>query len=295
MKRYALIGRDVSASRSPRIHRSFFEEFHIDGEYDLLSFGEEDAEHFFQNLKYSSYDGLNITNPYKKKILSYLDECSEEAKKIGAVNTVSLRDGKSIGYNTDVEGFFLSLPEDLKRMEKLKILLLGAGGAAHAIWTALSKLNAPTVHIYNRTEEHVRRMYETLHAEERNSVNTVLICSEDLKRLENESYDMVINATTVPFEFIGEGNSVFFYKNLKNRLKKNGILYDIKYGIEENMFQKELEKYDTIYIDGQTMLYYQALYAHVCWENISQETLSQKLTCDLELKCRFWISKGEEK
>lgn len=294
MKQYGLIGKNVSASLSPQIHQAFFETFNIAGGYDLISLKEEESDIFFQNLKKKSYDGFNITHPYKKKILFYLDECSEEAKKTGAVNTVFIRDGKSLGYNTDVEGFFLSLPECLKKMEHPKILLLGAGGSAHAVWTALSKLNTPTVHLYNRTEKHAREMVETLHAGQSNSVHTVLIQLKDLKMLEDESYDMIINATTVPFTFSGDENSVFFHRNLKNRLKKKGILYDIKYGIEEDRFRKEAEKHDIIYMDGRTMLYYQALYAHVCWGNASQEILKRELTDGIKLKCCFSTTKGEE-
>lgn len=295
MKKYGLIGKDVSTSLSPQIHQAFFKEFNIVGQYDLFSIKEEEADAFFRNLKNRSYDGWNITHPYKKKIIPYLDECSEEAKKIGAVNTVYIKNGKSIGYNTDVEGFFLSLPECLKATKEPKILLLGAGGAAHAVWTALSGLCSPTVVLCNRTPEHAQEMCETLSIRQSPFIRTVLLRWEELKSLENGSFDMIVNTASSPFLFDEEKKTLFFNKILKNKLKKNGILYDIKYGMRESKLQKAAGNYDIFCIDGRKMLYYQALYAHICWENISLDLLDRKLTHGLELKCCFSTTEEEEK
>ena len=98
--------------------------------------------------------GLNVTIPYKEAIIPYLDELSEEAKKIGAVNTIKIINGKKIGYNSDVVGFEKSLIQHLKPTHN-KALVLGTGGAAKAVWFVLKKLNIPYLKVSRTASENI--------------------------------------------------------------------------------------------------------------------------------------------
>lgn len=275
MKRYALIGGDVSASLSPEIHENIFRKFNISATYELLSLEREEANDRFHNLRESGYDGFNITAPYKQTILPFLDEISKEATDIGAVNTVKIEGGKMIGFNTDVEGFIHSLPVSFRQKDSFKILLLGAGGAARAILSALSQLTCVTVYVWNRTHKHAEEMVQHFQKKKREKISIQLLYSvEELHSFKN--LDMVVNATTVPFLFNESGNIAFFNKNILKVLKKNAVLYDIKYGDEAERWKHNENARDLFCLDGRTMLFYQAIYAHVRWGNINPTLITSK-------------------
>ena len=105
MKRYALLGEKLAHSWSKEIHQWIFNQNGIRAEYDLLECRKEELSDLITALKKGQYDGFNVTIPYKKVIIPYLDELSPKAKTIGSVNTVYRKDGKAIGDNTDYDGF----------------------------------------------------------------------------------------------------------------------------------------------------------------------------------------------
>lgn len=139
LKKYALMGAKVDNSLSPVIHASFASSGYCEPyEYVALSLDRDGLEAV---LKDESYSGYNVTMPYKRDVMKYLDEISEEAAKLGAVNTVKrLDDGRLAGYNTDVYGFMYMADGLVEQNDKC--LILGTGGASSAVRAGLSDLSA---------------------------------------------------------------------------------------------------------------------------------------------------------
>ncbi|MFQ6104917.1 MAG: shikimate dehydrogenase family protein [Candidatus Glassbacteria bacterium] len=130
---FGLIGIDPSRSLSPRIHTIAMEKAGIRGIYRTLPVREEDLANIVADLRNACISGINVTIPYKEKIIEFLDSLSEEAKCIGAVNTVAREDERIVGYNTDCPGFLKSLDDAGIQVNERRALVLGSGGAARAV------------------------------------------------------------------------------------------------------------------------------------------------------------------
>jgi shikimate dehydrogenase len=154
MKNYGIIGKSLDHSFSPDyFRRKFLRMGIVDCRY--LPYPLENIEDFQTLCKNNVFFGLNVTSPFKEKIIPFLDELSPEAQETGAVNTIKFSAGKKIGYNTDVTGFEQSfLPVLTQISEDLpKILILGTGGASKAVVYVCRKLNLPfTLVSRNKTQ-----------------------------------------------------------------------------------------------------------------------------------------------
>ena len=118
MKKYLVIGRPVDHSLSPQLHNYWIKVNKINAIYDKKDLDDSELKDLITSIKNKKIDGVNITVPYKKKIIPHLDELSEEAKKTESVNTIFMKDDKLIGHNTDIEGFELSIRDanfDIKK------------------------------------------------------------------------------------------------------------------------------------------------------------------------------------
>ena len=139
MKKYLVIGRPVDHSLSPQLHNYWIKVNKINAIYDKRDLDDNELKDLINSVKDKEIDGINITVPYKKKIIPYLDELSEEAKKTESVNTVFMKDDKLIGHNTDIEGFELSIRDTNFDVKKKTIFILGAGGVVTTIIYYLNK------------------------------------------------------------------------------------------------------------------------------------------------------------
>ncbi|MBR0133458.1 MAG: shikimate dehydrogenase [Lachnospiraceae bacterium] len=133
MKKYGLIGGALGHSYSKTIH-----EMIGDYSYELMPLPTK--EEFSAFMEKRDFDGINVTIPYKRDVIPYLDHIDPAAEKIGAVNTIVKRDGKLYGYNTDYSGFLYSLKKNNIEITEKKVLVIGNGGAAKAVNAALSSL-----------------------------------------------------------------------------------------------------------------------------------------------------------
>lgn len=148
-KLVALIGSPVEHSMSPAMHNASFEKLGLDYVYLAFDVVPETLEQAVAGMKDMGFAGYNVTMPNKTHVLPYLDELTEAAELMGAVNTVVIKDGKSIGHNTDGAGFVVNLKNHGVDFEGKKITIVGAGGAGSAIFTQLALDGAASIDVYN--------------------------------------------------------------------------------------------------------------------------------------------------
>ncbi len=163
--------------------------------YDFVSLGKtaKDLGSMLDAAAQMGFAGLNITHPFKKAVLKYLDDLSDEAHLIGSVNTVVFRQGKKIGYNTDSSGFYKAFQEKLGDCQRDTVLLLGAGGAGSAVAEALMKLSVKKLYIHDSNQGLATALLEKLterYGEER------LECLKQVK-VERLKMDGLVNATPI--------------------------------------------------------------------------------------------------
>src|SRR5579863_7240945 len=148
MIRAGVMGWPVAHSRSPLIHGFWLEQYRIDGDYVLLPVPPEEFGEALHSLKAKGFAGCNVTLPHKEKALAIVDRVDAAARRIGAVNTVMVRDDGTLeGSNTDGFGFLANLEQSLPgwRADRGPVVVLGAGGAARAVVTALLEKGVPKI------------------------------------------------------------------------------------------------------------------------------------------------------
>jgi len=160
-----VMGWPVSHSRSPRLHGYWLKRYGLDGAYVPLAVAPERLEAAIRGLHALGFQGCNLTIPHKEAVLPFVDEMSETARRIGAVNTIVIvEDGRMRGDNTDGFGFMANLQAGAPDWQAADgpAVLLGAGGAARAIAVSLLDAGVPSVRLVNRTVERAERLAETL-------------------------------------------------------------------------------------------------------------------------------------
>ena len=221
MKKYFVIGNPIDHSLSPMLHNFWMKKDNIISLYDKKKLEEKDIKSVIHEIKIGGIAGLNVTVPFKKKVIPYLDKLSQEAEKTQSVNTILLKNNSVVGHNTDTEGFinaFKSLNFDSKGK---KIFILGAGGVVPSIIFALNKMGASEVIISNRT----RKKAEDLKIQF-NKINTV-------SWGEVPDSDMIINATslglnneTIDLDTSNVGEGKLFYDVIYNPSETNFLNHD---------------------------------------------------------------------
>lgn len=146
-----VIGYPLKFTLSPLLHNNGFMNSGLEGFYYALSVPEKDLGLIIKTLKRLKFTGFNVTNPFKTKILKYLDGLSSIGKMVGAVNTVSIKKDKMFGYNTDTFGFYKSLMDYKINLIGSKVLIIGAGGVARAIIYVIHAKKPESLFITNRT------------------------------------------------------------------------------------------------------------------------------------------------
>ena len=140
MKKYIVIGNPIEHSLSPELHNYWIKKNKIDAFYDKKLINEENIKNIIDKIKKEEIHGINVTVPFKKLVIPFLDQLSPEAKKSQSVNTIYLENKKIIGHNTDIAGFELSLRHLNYDVEDKKVFILGAGGVVPSIIVALNKM-----------------------------------------------------------------------------------------------------------------------------------------------------------
>ncbi|MGN0797527.1 MAG: shikimate kinase [Christensenellales bacterium] len=158
--RYCVLGKKLSHSLSPTIHADYFRRYGVSGEYCKREVSEEEWASIGDIV--GNFDGLNVTVPYKEKIISALDDIRGDAKVLGAVNTVVKEGEKYIGYNTDTYGFEALLRYNGIAVKDKTCVVLGSGGASKAVAYCLEQAGADKVLVVSRTPSDSQISYEEL-------------------------------------------------------------------------------------------------------------------------------------
>ena len=249
-----LIGKPVKHSLSPIIHNVALNDLNLNYVYVAFEIEENQLENAIKGIKALGIKGANVTMPYKTEVFKYLDELSEDAKEIGAVNTILNEDGVLKGYNTDGIGALRAL-EKFTELDDKKVILLGAGGAAKAIAVTISK-KISEITILNRTE---RKAVEiALKLKEKGFNAKALKLNSKNLRNEIKSAHILINATSVGMN----SNESPVPKHL---LKPGLVVFDIVYSPLETKLLKNAREKDCITIDGLWMLIYQGAESFKIW------------------------------
>ena len=237
--RLGLIGKDVSKSHSPQIHSYILKAFGYDCLYEKLSVSAEDFDMAMRRLL-GDCDGFNVTIPYKRDVLEYLDEVKGDALACGAVNTVVC--ATRAGYNTDGVGFLDMLQANGVETKGKRILILGAGGAGRSSAVALKNAGA-SVFMYRRNKAELLETCEQLGVEAANAS-------------EEGGFDIVINSTGV-----GMHDTVGVSPVTKKAFAGATWAIDLIYEPAESAFLRIAKSCGLQTLNGEAMLFYQAYHA----------------------------------
>ena len=275
---YGLIGYPVKHSLSPAMHNAAFKALGLDAHYELFEVKPEDLGSFLGSLSDQGIYGLNVTIPYKERILDFvkLDSNSFYTKQIRAVNTIVKKDDVWLGFNTDVPGFLRHLKENIEPTDK-KIAVLGAGGAGRAVVYAVASSKAQEIVIYDidkNKAESVVNMIQSLFTDiDVKFVNSV----EQLDILQK---DILINATPV-----GMKETDLCLVN-EEMLHKNLLVYDVIYNPQETKLLKLANRIGARTCNGLGMLLYQGLLSFEHWigKKAPQEVMWEALSSQISTK-----------
>ncbi len=247
LKKYGLIGEKLSHSASPGIHNVFFSRAGLSGSYKLYERPPESLSSLLSDFGREGLAGFNITIPYKTAIMPYLNEISQEAVRVGAVNTVNLVNGKASGYNTDYFGFGLSLKREGVKLSGSKCAVLGNGGSARAVVAFLEDNGAAQVHLIVRNPEGAAVSFPNNE-------------SKPLESFKAQGYDLVVNTTPVGM-YPNMGKSPLSMSQLMGA----GFVLDLIYNPAVTRLLEYAATLGIPYANGLYMLVAQAVSAQAIW------------------------------
>ncbi|MGM0509485.1 MAG: shikimate dehydrogenase [Fusobacteriota bacterium] len=263
-KLICLLGHPVEHSKSPIFQNNSLEKEGINAKYMAFDVNPENLEEAIKGLKSLGFKGGNVTIPHKEEVMKYVDEVTQEARIIGAVNTLYWKNGKLIGDNTDGRGFILSLMEDGKidPMGK-KVLVLGAGGASKAITVKLLTEGVEDIYIYDIDQNRLNSLCERL-KELRDVVNidvNINILSEKNLNEIASKVDLIVNCTPIG---LNKSDPELLDDSVFN---ENQVVFDLIYNPSRTKLLKKASKKGAHIINGAGMLAYQGALSFEKWLN----------------------------
>ena len=255
MKKFFVIGNPIEHSLSPIVHQHWFEKNNVKATYEKKLLEVKDLKNIIKDIKNDHVTGINVTVPFKQKIIPLLDELSIVAQSTLSVNTIYKNNNKVIGDNTDVGGFQKSLTDSIPKESIKSALLIGAGGVAPSIVYALKTLGIEQIFITNRTVEKIVNLQEKF------GPLLTKIVWEDLSK-QQLNVDIIINATS-----LGLNNNHMVDLNFSS-IDKKTIFYDVIYNPSETRLLQKAKKHGCHTINGMKMFLYQAQLAFEIWNQI---------------------------
>ncbi len=257
MKRVFLLAHPAGHSISPAMHNAAFKALNIDAHYEALDVAPEALKKVVEGFREKDVFGSNVTIPHKLAVMPLMDELTDAAKAIGAVNTIINKNGSLLGHNTDATGYIRALKEDAGYELKGKtVVMLGAGGAARAIVYALLKEGVKRLSIYNRTSEKAQGLVTEFAYLGQTDVVT------NLAELAPQA-DLIINTTSVGMEHNGQDPDVSPIAS--EQLPKQGFVSDIVYRPSQTRLLKDAQAKGLKTQNGLAMLIYQGAESFEYW------------------------------
>ncbi len=250
MKKYLVIGNPIEHSLSPKLHNHWIKENNIDAIYDKKKLNEIDIEGIITEIKNEKINGINVTVPFKKTVIPFLDQLTPLAEKTQSVNTIFKNNNKVIGDNTDIGGFVNGLKHINYSVKNKKVFILGAGGVVSSIILALKKLEASTIILSNRTKEkaeNLKKIYKDL---------------EIIDWGKTPNFNMIINATSLGLKSDDQ------IKLNYDEIGPNKLFYDVIYNPKKTNFLLKAKQFGNQIENGKMMFIYQAQLAFKIWHNI---------------------------
>ena len=257
-KKFGIIGNPIKHSLSPILHNYWFKKYNIDANYSIINVKDSDLGQIVNKIKNKSLNGINVTLPFKQKIVPHLNLLVNDAEITSSVNTIYLDEGNSvIGENTDVYGLQAAYLKEVGDISKKKTLIIGAGGVSPSVILSFQKSNVKEISITNRTIDKCAFLKKKF-----KNLNII-----EWKNLKNEikNFDIIINATS-----LGLKNGSDFSFDFDN-IKKDLIYIDTIYNPLETKTLKYLKEKDIKVFNGLDMFIYQGQKAFYLWNKINPE------------------------
>ncbi len=257
-KKFGIIGNPIKHSLSPVLHEYWFKKYNIDAEYSIIEASNNELPKIIEKIKQGDYSGINVTLPFKQKIINYVDKLVNDAELTGSVNTLLLdNDSTVIGENTDVYGLQAAYLKEIDNSSNKKALVLGAGGVSPSVILSIQKSGIRNISITNRTNEKCIFLKKKF-----NFLN--IISWTDLKS-EIKNFDIIINATS-----LGLKNGEDFNFNFSDT-KNEAIYIDTIYNPLETKTYKYLKEEGRRVFNGLDMFIYQGQKSFYLWNKINPE------------------------
>ena len=257
-KSFAIIGDPISHSLSPVLHNYWFKKYRVKANYSLLNIDENNLDQVIKRLRNRELNGINVTLPYKQKIIKFLDQLINDAKITNSVNTIYLDENDVlVGENTDVFGMQAAYLKEIVNGENKKALVMGAGGVSPSVIFSLLKSKIKNISIINRTYE------KSLFLKKK--FNFLNVLKWDTLEKEIKNFDIIINATS-----LGLMNRKDFDFSFKNT-KENLIYIDTIYNPLETKTLKFLKEKKVRTFNGLDMFMYQGKKSFYLWNKINPE------------------------
>ncbi len=260
MKKYLVIGNPIEHSLSPRLHNYWIKKNNIEAVYDKKKINESDIKSLINEIKNEKIKGINVTVPFKRSVIPFMDKLSSEANESQSVNTICFQSGKVVGHNTDISGFELGIKYSKYNVKNKTAFILGAGGVVSSIIIALKKMGAAKIIISNRTKtkaEDLKKFFRDL---------------EIINWGETPNFDIIINATSIGLKNKEEINLDY------SGVGHNKFFYDLIYNPKETIFLKRAKLFGNKAENGKMMFIYQAHQAFTIWHklmpDINEETMN---------------------
>ena len=250
MKNYLVIGNPIEHSLSPKLHNYWIKKNNIDAVYEKKKLEEKDLKNIILQVKEDKIKGINVTVPFKKLVIPYLDHLSQEAKDSQSVNTIYKNENKVVGHNTDIAGFELGFKSTKYDIRNKKVFILGAGGVVPSIILALKKMKVSKILLSNRTKskaEYLKGLFKEL---------------DIIDWGITPSFDMIINATSIGLKNDDSINLDY------SSIDSNKFFYDVIHNPRETIFLKRAKLFGNKTENGKMMFIYQAHQAFTIWHKL---------------------------
>ena len=256
-KKFGIIGRPIKHSLSPVLHNYWFKKYGLNASYTTIEAEDKDLEDVIKKIRENELTGINVTLPFKQKIINQTDKIINDAELTGSVNTILLNNNKIIGENTDVFGLQAAYLKEIDDCAFKNTLVIGAGGVSPSVILSLQKSGVKKISISNRTSEKCIFLKKKF-----NFLN--ILPWENLKD-EIKNFDIIINATSLGLKDGDDFN--FNFSNTKKEL----IYIDTIYNPLETKTYKFLREEGKKVFNGLDMFIYQGQKSFYLWNKINPE------------------------